>query len=48
MPTSAQLMITFPTSKMPLPPIEEVRRILKAVDGELSDDTLKERYEKWR
>jgi len=30
------------------PPIEEVRRILRGIDGELSDDILKERDEEWR
>ncbi|WP_157726855.1 hypothetical protein [Thermococcus radiotolerans] len=54
MPLSArrvQLMITYPHLKRFLkkaPPIEEVRRILKDIDGELSDDILKERDEEWR
>lgn len=46
-----QLMITYPHLKRFLkkaPPIEEVRRILRGIDGELSDDILKERDEEWR
>ena len=52
MPLSArrvQLMITYPHLKRFLkksPSIKEVRRILKDIHGELSDDILKERDER--
>lgn len=41
-----QLMITYPHLKRFLkkaPSIEEVRRILKDIDGELSEDIIRER-----
>jgi len=44
-----QLMITYPRLKRFLkkaPSIKEVRRILKDIHGELSDDILKERDER--
>ncbi|WP_457742633.1 hypothetical protein [Thermococcus sp.] len=46
-----QLMITYPHLKKFLkkaPPIEEVRELLKSVEGELSEDIVRERDEEWR